>query len=99
MEKESTENAEEQEETIEAAHVLDNEDLNILEDINDNGKEDDQKSNLQAQLKTAQIFIKSEKEKQKESRDKVQPKIFLGVGFYDSQSGVILHFVSFKNLL
>ena len=94
--KESIENAEEQEETIEAGDVLDDEDLNILEVINDDEKEDDQESNLQAQLKTAKSFIKSEKEKQKENRDKVQPKIFLGVGFYDFQSGVILHFVSYK---
>ena len=70
-----------------------------MEVINANEREGDQESNLQAQLKTAQTFIKSEKEKQKENRDKVQPKIFLGVGFYDFQSGVILHFVSFKNLL
>ena len=97
--KESAENAEEQEETIEAADVFDDEDLNILEVINDDEMEDDQESNLQAQLKTSQTFIKSEKEKQKENREKVQPKIFLGVGFYDFQSGVILHFVSFKNLL
>ena len=68
-----------------------------MEVINANEREGDQESNLQAQLKTAQTFIKSEKEKQKENRDKVQPKIFLGVGFYDFKSVVILYFVSFKN--
>ena len=44
--KESIENAEEQEETIEAGDVLDDEDLNILEVINDDEKEDEQESNL-----------------------------------------------------
>ena len=66
-----------------------------MEVINDNEKEDDQETNFQAQFKTAQNFIKSEKE----NRDKVQPKIFLGMGFHNFQSSVILHFLSFKNLL
>ena len=59
-EKDSTENAEEQDETIEAVDILYEEDLNILEVINDDGnQEGDQESNLQAQLKTTQNFFKS----------------------------------------
>ena len=76
-EKDNTENAEEQDETIDAVNILNNEDLNILEVINDDEREDNKESNIQAQIKTAQNFIiKSGKEKQKENRDKVQTKIF-----------------------
>ena len=76
-EKNNIENAEEQDETIEAVNILNNEDLNILEVINDGEREDNKESNIQAQIKTPQNFIKSGKEKQKENRDKVQTKIFL----------------------
>ena len=48
-----------------------------MEVINDDGREDNKESNIQGQIKTAQNFIKSGKEKQKENRDKVQTKIFL----------------------
>lgn len=76
--KKSTENAEEQNKAIQTPDILNDEDLNILDVIYDDEEEDDQESNLQPQLKTAQNFIKSEKLKQKENRHKVQPKIFQG---------------------
>ena len=57
------------------------------------------KATSRLNLELHKNFIKSKKEKQKENRDKVQPKTFLGVGFYNFQSDLILHFVSFKNLL
>ena len=56
LEKKSTENAEGQNKTIEAADILDDKYLNILQVINDDEREDDQESNLQAQLRTAQKF-------------------------------------------
>ena len=49
-EKESTKNAEKEERTTKAGDILDDEDLNILEVINDDEREDDQESNLQVQF-------------------------------------------------
>ena len=49
-EKESTKNAEEEERTIKSGDILGDEDLNILEVINDDKREDDQESNLQVQF-------------------------------------------------